>query len=120
MSVALAVLEVPLTLMVMYLVVLTFAAMFWNRRPPRCQPARRFALLVPAHNEEELLPRLLASAVELTYPAELFDIHVVADNCTDDTVNVADQAGARVHERHDMVLQGKGHALHWLLQQVRA
>ena len=102
-----------------YLALLTVVAPFGARRPPRhAGPLRRFALLVPAHNEELVVGRLLGSLAELAYPSELFDTWVVADNCTDSTAAVAGGGGAVVVERHDLERRGKGFALQWLLDEI--
>lgn len=75
-----------LALMIAYLLLLTVAAFFARRvTPVRDQPTTRFAIMIPAHNEERLLPDLLANLNQLDYPRELYSIHVVADNCTDRT-----------------------------------
>ena len=104
-----------------YLLLLTAAALLGPRRAPAAGPARRrFALLVPAHDEEALLPRLLASVRAVDYPADRLDVYVVADNCTDRTAAVAHAAGARVYERTDEAERGKGYALRWLLGRIRA
>src|SRR5690606_19855381 len=79
----------------------------------------RLAVLVPAHNEETHLPRLLESLRRNDYPQELYDVHVVADNCEDGTADVARGYGVHVHERRDAERIGKGYALEWLLQRVR-
>ena len=47
----------------------------------------------------------------IDYPRDLFEIVVVADNCSDDTAARARAAGARVLERFDRELRGKGYAL---------
>jgi len=105
--------------MVLYLDVLTVAAALWRRPAPAVPPCARFAVLVPAHNEELLLPRLLNSLAAQVYPSHLFDIHVVADNCTDATAHVAAAGGATVHQRSNREQVGKGYALQWLLAQLR-
>ncbi|MBV9280441.1 MAG: glycosyltransferase family 2 protein [Chloroflexi bacterium] len=112
-------LQLPLALMVLYLDVLSVAAALGSRAPRPTAPLYRFAFLVPAHNEEMQLPRLLDSTSALTFPRDLYDVHVVADNCTDRTAQVAASKGAIVHERHDEQLTGKGYALQWLLDRVR-
>ena len=89
-------------------------------RPPRDHRSHRFAILVPAHDEAEVIERLLASLSVQTYPQSRFDVFVVADNCADDTASRARRAGAIVHERSDATLRSKGHALRWLLDRVRA
>ena len=111
-----------LALIVGYLIMLATAAGRAPRqtRPQQGQPAKRFLILVPAFNEERLLPELLQSLDQLDYPAELYSVHVVADNCTDQTAAVARREGAVVHQRTDDTLKGKGYALQWLLGELWA
>ncbi len=47
----------------------------------------------------------------------MYDIYVIADNCTDNTAEVARKAGAIVYERFDEEHKTKGYALNWFLQQ---
>jgi cellulose synthase/poly-beta-1,6-N-acetylglucosamine synthase-like glycosyltransferase len=114
--------EGVLALLVAYLLLLTIAAWFAPRRTPaRNQaPTHRFLFLLPAHNEERLLPGLLENVRQLEYPSSLYAVHVVADNCTDRTAAVARAGGAVVHERFDTTQIGKGYALQWLLQRIWA
>src|SRR5437868_1881795 len=90
--------QLPLALMVLYLDILSVAAALWRRTPPAVSSQCSFAILVPAHNEEALLPRLLQSIADVDYPHDLFDVHVVADNCTDRTAVVAADWSAVVHQ----------------------
>jgi cellulose synthase/poly-beta-1,6-N-acetylglucosamine synthase-like glycosyltransferase len=118
----LAIVLLPLSLLTLYLLVLTAAAIVAHRprtRPPAATVVRRFAVLVPAHNEEALLGRLLASLSEQDYPADRFDVCVVADNCVDSTAAIARSMGAQVYERTDPTQKAKGFALRWLLQTLR-
>jgi len=110
-----------LTIMVSYLLLLTGLAWVTPARPaPRTQSARhRFIFLIPAHNEEQLLPKLLTNLRQLDYPQACYAVHVVADNCTDRTAELARHLGANVHERFDQVQIGKGYALQWLLARVQ-
>lgn len=112
-------LQLPATLIVAYLDLLTMAATRRRHAPLETCSRARFAVLVPAHNEEVLLPRLLRSIGALDYPSDLYDVHVVADNCNDGTSAVARSCGAGVYERRDDELRGKGYALRWLLAQLR-
>src|SRR5581483_11646634 len=103
-----------------YLLALTGAALLPGRPCPPDGPARRrFALLVPAHDEEASLGRLLTSTAALAYPADRYTVYVVADNCQDRTAEVARAGGARVEERFDQQEIGKGYALRWLLGRIR-
>ncbi len=82
------------------------------------QKMHRYAVMVSARNEEKVIGQLIESINNQTYPAELIDIYVVADNCTDDTAKVARKAGATVFERSNDILVGKGYALDYLLEQI--
>jgi 1,2-diacylglycerol 3-beta-glucosyltransferase len=114
--------EAVLALMITYLLMLTGAALFAQRHTKLRQdgPSHRFLILVPAHNEERLLPSLLSNLHQLDYPAALYAVHVVADNCTDRTAELARASGAFAHERVDEHRRGKGYALQWLMQQLWA
>ena len=81
-------------------------------------PRTRFAVLVPAHNESLLIRRTLRSLQSLDYPRGLADIYVIADNCGDDTAEIARSCGVQVLERHDLDRRGKGYALDWALGQI--
>ncbi|MCB9432391.1 MAG: glycosyltransferase family 2 protein [Ardenticatenaceae bacterium] len=112
--------QTALALLVSYLMLLTVTAWRANRRtePLPAVPQHRFLILIPAHNEEKLLPSLLDNLAELDYPKNLYATHVVADNCSDKTAVIARQHGAIAHERHNLDLRGKGYALQWLLQRL--
>lgn len=79
----------------------------------------KFMAILPAHNEEAVIGNLIESLKNQDYPKELLDIYVIADNCTDNTVKIAKEAGAIVLERHeeDQAKQTKGAALQWFLKQ---
>jgi hypothetical protein len=78
----------------------------------------RFAVVVPAHDEEASLPATLESLAALDYPAELVEIVVIAHNCRDGTARLAARAGATVWEHRGE--RGKGAALEWALARVVA
>jgi cellulose synthase/poly-beta-1,6-N-acetylglucosamine synthase-like glycosyltransferase len=74
-----------------------------------CDRRRRIAVLVPAHDESVgIIPTLEDIKAQL-HAGDL--VLVVADNCTDDTAEIARMAGAVVVERFDDSRIGKGYAL---------
>lgn len=77
----------------------------------------RFMAIIPAHNEEAVVGNLVESLKNQNYDSELYDIYVIADNCTDNTAKVARDAGAIVYERFDTTRKTKGYALQWFLDQ---
>jgi len=138
LRVLLIVAECALAVPLLYLLVLSGAALVAERRMSGAQrpslsrsrstsragdaPQRqRFAVLIPAHDEETVIGDLLASIASLEYPATMRDVYVIADNCTDATAQVAREAGVagvQVRERFDARLRGKGWALRWLLEHL--
>jgi hypothetical protein len=102
-----------------YLTILTLAAPWYRARlqPPTAQKTR-FVVIVPAHNEELLIGNLLESLAAQAYPADCFEVHVIADNCSDGTAEAAGAQGATVHVRDDASRPGKGQALQWLLERL--
>jgi len=112
--------QTGLAILVGYLLVLTLSAKRASQITPLApgkQP-HKFLILIPAHNEELLLPSLLSNLNHLDYPKSHFEIHVVADNCSDQTETVAQQGGAVVHPRENRDQTGKGYALNWLFNQL--
>lgn len=110
-----------------YLSLLTGAA-WWSvigrsRREPQSPGGpppvlSRFAVLIPAHNEEQLIASTVRSLLVADYPEGLVEVHVVADHCSDRTADVAAREGARVHVHDDPEPAGKGPALQWVLDHL--
>lgn len=78
---------------------------------PRSQ---RFVVVVPAHDEERVVTNLVGDLLAQDHPADLFEVWVLADHCSDATATVAMAAGAAVAVRTDGE-GGKGAALGWFL-----
>ena len=103
----------------LYLVVLSFAALAVRKRKEfNCDHHNRFAIVVPAHNEELMISKTLYSLFAIVYPKNYFDIFVVADNCDDKTAEIARNVGATVFEREDTENKGKGYALRWFFDKI--
>ncbi len=79
----------------------------------------RFAVVIAARNEAEVIGYLIESIHHQDYPADLVDIFVVADNCTDNTAEIARQKGAFVYERFNKELVGKGYALSLIFDKIK-
>jgi 1,2-diacylglycerol 3-beta-glucosyltransferase len=103
-----------------YLLVLAIAALFYRgQRHEGVAPKERLLVLIPAHNEAALIGRCVQSLLAQSYPAGLYSVVVVADNCTDDTSAVAAAAGAHlVMVRNEPDARGKGHALRWAMDRL--
>ncbi|GAA0505188.1 MAG: glycosyltransferase family 2 protein [Pigmentiphaga sp.] len=110
LHVLLFLLALPPILACAYIALLTLLSARLRPPPPGGQQLR-FDILVPAHDEEQVIARTVASLRKLEWPAEQYRIVVIADNCTDQTASVAREHGATVFERHDASRRGKGYAL---------
>lgn len=90
-----------------------------EKKPEDQVKNHKYAFLIAARNESSVIGQLIDSILQQDYPQELLRIFVVADNCTDNTADVARAHGATVYERFDQTYIGKGYALDHGLQQIR-
>ena len=79
---------------------------------------RRIIVLIPAHDESAGIERTLASVLPQLHEHDT--ALVVADNCTDDTAAIARRCGATVVERFHDTQRGKGFALAFGVDTMRA
>ena len=87
-------------------------------RLPAAKQKHRYAFVIAAHNEESVIANLVRSIKGQNYPAELLDIYVVADSCTDATASIAQRAGAIVYERNDLARRGKSWVLDYAFNRI--
>ena len=85
----------------------------FKEKPLLVNKEHKFMALIPAHNEEKVVANLIESLKKQNYPKDKLDIYVIADNCTDNTAEVARKAGAIVYERTDPDHKTKGYAMQW-------
>lgn len=102
-----------------YLLLLSVLALFVPiRRSFTTVRQRKFAFVVPAHNEERHIEKTIRSLQEVEYPRSMYDVVVIADNCTDSTGAIAQACGTIVLTRFDAERRGKGFALQWAFDQL--
>ena len=90
-----------LVLMLLYQLCISFFGFKRNTKNYQDHdPQMRFLVLVPAHNEEAVIADIIDNLEHMEYPRELYDFYILADNCTDRTVEVARRMGANVLESH--------------------
>jgi len=108
-----------ISLYVLYDLILLFAHFFIKERENVFpSPETRFAVIIPAHNEELFLSRILQSINNQDYPRTLFKSIVIADNCTDQTAEVATSNGALALRRENLQHFGKGYAIKFALESI--
>ena len=101
-----------------YYFVLAVCGMWRRKEKKNYTPKNTFAIIVCAHNEEAVVGQLVENLTILDYPRDMYDIFVVADNCTDNTAKVAIEAGAKVYVRENKTEVGKGYAMGWMFDRV--
>jgi cellulose synthase/poly-beta-1,6-N-acetylglucosamine synthase-like glycosyltransferase len=110
--------QIILSVTALYFFVLGMAGVVHFRIPKAFDPHKRFAVIVPAHNEEAVIGNLIDNLLDLTYPKDLYDVFVIADNSSDSTAKTAREHGAIVYERFDDTQKGKGFALEWMFNKL--
>ena len=106
----------PLLPYLVFLLLVSAAALLPRRkRDLAANPTSRFLFVIPAHDEEPVVSKVVESCLAVDYPRSQFDVLVIADNCTDGTAFLARTAGARVVERFDEAKKSKGHAIQYLI-----
>lgn len=111
---------VPAALVCLYYMSLAVFALISRKETVliKGNPAHTFAIVIPAHNEEQTLSIALRSCAGLDYPKDKYKIFVIADNCSDRTAEVARDNGVSCLERHDEGKKGKGFALEWGFKRI--
>ncbi|MDR3565844.1 MAG: glycosyltransferase family 2 protein [Negativicutes bacterium] len=113
---------VPMQLIIVFFTLYYFVIAFfgiWRRHETKIlTPQKNFAVIIAAHNEENVICQLLENIHVINYPKEMFDIFVVADNCKDRTAELARGAGAIVYERFNLEQRGKGYAMEWIFAKI--
>ncbi|XEC93685.1 glycosyltransferase family 2 protein [Paenibacillus tarimensis] len=93
----------------------------WRRKKhsPSHPAQKSFAVLIAAHNEEQVVGALIENLLKMKYPRHLYDIFVICDNCTDGTVRVTESYdGVYAYVRNNINERGKGYAIEWMLEQL--
>jgi cellulose synthase/poly-beta-1,6-N-acetylglucosamine synthase-like glycosyltransferase len=91
--------------------IFTLTALYYRGGQPRFIPNGSYqptvSILIPAHNEEKVIGRILQRTIELTYPRKKLEIIVIDDASADQTGEIA-ESFARKCERIKVVHRMKG------------
>ncbi|MDS0524152.1 glycosyltransferase family 2 protein [Clostridium sp. SHJSY1] len=110
-----AIFQIFVFVLTLYYAILGLLGLYRKKETKDYTPNHKFAMIVAAHNEEVVIGQLIESMQKQDYPKELFDIYIIADNCTDKTAEIARKyEGVTVCERFNKDNKGKGYALEWM------
>jgi len=93
--------------------------MFFTRKFKHTKKYHKYAIMIAARNEENVIGNLIDSIKRQDYDQDLLTIFVVADNCTDNTAKIARDKGCICYERFDEVNKTKGFALQFLVENIK-
>lgn len=85
----------------------------------RCEKNFKFNIIICAHNEEKVIHGILNSIEMQTYPADYWKVYLIADDCTDNTVKIANKYNfVHIYEHKTKGAKRKGVALKWGINKV--
>lgn len=113
-----AVISTVLSAMVFHKIFYVVISLFFTRKFNKAKKKHKFAILIPARNEEKVIGNLIDSIYKQDYPKNLYKIFVIADNCDDKTAQIARDKDTIVYERFNTTLQTKGYALEFLVDNI--
>lgn len=112
------ILSLCLKIFTIYFACVAVFALVRRKKYPRVEPKTRFAVIAAARNEEAVIGDMVYAVLNQDYPAELRDVFVIPNNCTDFTEAAARSAGAEIIHCIGPV-RGKGDALHEAFNQLK-
>lgn len=116
------ILYIALTVLYFYQFIYIIIALVGDRKKKKssyeAKELHKFAFIIAARNESAVIGNLIKSIKQQNYPSELIDVIVVADNCTDNTAEIARENGAICYERFNNILVGKGYALDYVFNKI--
>lgn len=106
------------TVMLAYKTAYFFIGIFFTRKFKPAKKNHKYAIMIAARNEKNVIGNLLDSINKQDYDMSLVTVFVVADNCTDNTAEIARNHGAICYERFDNKKKTKGFALQYLCEKI--
>lgn len=90
------------------------------RKLPKAEKFTKFAILIPARNESNVIRNILNACKKLDYPREYFDVFVIIEDENDPTNEITKEFGFNVVIRGDLTnRKTKGFALDDAYQEIK-
>lgn len=109
-------------LMFIYMLYYAFTILFLflkNKSIKSHEKLCRFAIIIPARNEEKVVGNLIDSLKKQNYPKDLYDIFVIPNNCNDKTEQIAMQKEAKVI-KYTIPVKSKGDVLRYTFNYLKS
>lgn len=118
-NIFLKIIEKAVPIMYCYWSLNFIVGLFMTKRFPKAKANHKYAIMIAARNEEAVIGNLIDSINKQDYPRDMVTVFVVADNCTDNTADIARKHGAVCYERTDTDHRTKGFALQFLVNNIK-
>lgn len=118
-----SIIGIAYTVLMAYKAIFTIIGVFAYRKFPKAQKEHKYGICIAARNEDKVIGNLLDSIANSDYNLEQITVFVVADNCTDNTAQVArtfQKNGLKVvvYEHNNPDERTKGFALRYLFDRI--
>lgn len=90
------VIDILIFIYICYYILTGLFAFFSKKKIFKYRPKNKFAIVIPARNEEDVIETLIDSLNNQNYPRKLYDIFVVPNNCDDNTREIAIKSKANI------------------------
>lgn len=107
------------SLFYVHFIIFAVVGLFAKKTYSKAKVQHRFAVVIPARNEEKVVGNLIESIRNADYPQDKIDIFVMAHNCTDNTAKISRELGVNVYEYNNSNERTKGYALKYLFDQFK-
>lgn len=89
-------LDIVILFYLCYYILTGIFAFFKKKKIYKYRPKNRFAIIIPARNEEKVIGTLIDSLKKQHYPKKFYDIYVAPNHCLDRTEEISKQHGAQI------------------------
>lgn len=83
----------------LYILLFSFAGLFYKQRPyPKSAKNRKIAVFIPGYKEDEVIVQVAKAALLQNYPAEFYDVIIIADSFQPQTITKLGELPIKVIE----------------------
>lgn len=112
------IIDIASLMYIAYYVITGIFAFTKRKQIKKHKEQNKFAVIIPARDEEKVIGNLLESLKEQNYPRQLYDIYVLPNNCTDNTKEISANNGANIIECYAKI-ESKGDALKYAFNYLK-
>lgn len=117
LQLATAIISIPFLIYGAYYLIIAIFGLRRATANPTVAPQKRFAIVIPARNEADVISKMVQDLQGQEYPKNLYEIIVAPNNCTDNTEALAKKQGARIYNPTG-IIKSKGDVLTQVVENI--